>query len=322
MERMRSLIFTISFVFMAWACTNAFAGAVSDGNSLYRAGRYDDAILKYGDAQGKDLDPAVVHFNVGDAQFRKNKFDEAASAFERALTAREPLLEAKAHYNLGNCKYRLGRLPEALEAYKKTIELLSGDEELDAEGKKVLADAQANYEFVQNKIKEESKASQPQDKDKNKDKQKQQQPQGGGQDKDKQQAKGDQKQDQQPKSGKDQQKEQAGQEQKNKEKEQQAQGQQQKDSDKKEKEKQAQAAESKEKNDEQKQEKQPGQAQAQKDKKEGKDEKQDKTQAQAQPVQMSKEEAGRILDSFGQFEDRQKIQDRFNANEPRPAKDW
>jgi hypothetical protein len=30
----------------------------------------------------------------------------------------------------------------------------------------------------------------------------------------------------------------------------------------------------------------------------------------------------RTLDSFGQFEDRQKIQDRFNANEPRPAKDW
>ena len=302
MVRMHRLIFTISFMFMTWAGP-AFAGAVSDGNSLYRAGRYDDAILKYGDAQGKDLDPAVVHFNVGDAQFRKNKFDEAAAAFERALAAREPLLEAKAHYNLGNCKYRLGRLPEALEAYKKTIELLSGDEELDAEGKKVLADAQANYEFVQNKIKEESKASQPQDKDKNKDKQKQQQPQGGGQDKDKQQAKGDQKQDQQPKSGKDQQKEQAGQEQKNKEKEQQAEGQQQKDSDKKEKEKQAQA-------------------QAQKDKKEGKDEKQDKTQAQAQPVQMSKEEAGRILDSFGQFEDRQKIQDKFNADEPRPAKDW
>ena len=306
------------------AGATAFAGAVADGNSLFRAGRYDDAILKYGDAQGRNLDPAVVHFNVGDAQYRKKKFDEAASAFERALSAREPLIEAKAQYNIGNCKYRQGKLPEALESYKKVIDLLSGDEEAGPECKKVLADAQANYEFVQNKIKEESKASQPQDKDKNKDKNKdkqdQQQQGGGGQDKNQQKDKGDQKQDQQPESGKDQQKEQAGQD--KKDKEQQSKDQQQKDSDKKEKEKQAQGGESKEKKDEKKQDKEQEKAQAQKDKKEGKGEKQDKAQAQAQPAPMSKEEAGRILDSFGQFEDRQKIQDKFNADEPRPVKDW
>jgi hypothetical protein len=37
---------------------------------------------------------------------------------------------------------------------------------------------------------------------------------------------------------------------------------------------------------------------------------------------MTKEEAARLLDTFGQFEDRKKIQDKFHAEEPRPAKDW
>ncbi len=259
----------------------AAADPLSEANALYRAGNYDAAVARYGDAQAENAEPSLVQFNLGNAQYRRNRFDEAEKSFERASDTRDALLEAKARYNIGNCRYRQGKLPDALEAYRKTIELLSDAHDLGSEQKKVLADAQANYEFVQNKIKEQSKSAQqpPQNKDREKQQQQQQ----------KQQQSGDKKEDQ-PQS----------------------------DKDKKDKEKDAEDKQ-------EKQEPQQAQAAAQKDEKEAKspqEQKDGKDKARKAEIEMSKEEAARLLETFGRFQDRRKIQDKFNADAPRPAKDW
>lgn len=246
-------------------CRVAAADALSEANAYYRAGRYDEAIARYGDAQANNPDPAIIHFNLGAAQYRKGKYDEALAAYERAATTTDLLLEAKARYNMGNCHYRQGRLIDALECYRRTIDLLSAEPNLGSEGKKVLADAQANYEFVQNKIKEESKLAQ-------------QQPQKQGQQKHQQQS-AEQKQEQQQPTQKD----------------------------KQDKEKQEQKAQAVEKQEEQKS---------------SQESKDDKDKAQKAALGMTREEAARLLDAFGQIEVSKKIEDKFHADEPRPAKDW
>ena len=106
-----------------------------------------------------------LHFNIGNAAYKKENYREAVKSFEKAeLLASDPGLEGKIYYNLGNCKYRQGRLKEninvgkaidiyreALDYYKQAMERYPKD-----------PDVKYNHEFVERRIKELLKAAQMQ----------------------------------------------------------------------------------------------------------------------------------------------------------------
>ncbi len=137
---------------------------VIEGNRLYEQEKYDEALVHYQDALVESPNNPYALFDVGNAQYRKNKFEEALKAFEKATTLEDPILRAQAYYNMGNTLYRLGKLPEAILAYKKSLELNPNDE-----------DAKYNLEYVRAKLKQQSQKQQisPQQQ------RKQQQQQGG-----------------------------------------------------------------------------------------------------------------------------------------------
>jgi len=122
---------------------------IQKGNRLFREERYDEALVQYQDALVQSPNNPYARFNAGDAQYRKNKFEDAAQAFEKATAFEDPLLRSRAYYNLGNALYRLGRLPDAILAYKKALELNPNDE-----------DAKYNLEYVRAKLKQESEKQQ------------------------------------------------------------------------------------------------------------------------------------------------------------------
>lgn len=126
-----------------------------EGNLLYNEGKYDEAISKYIDAQIVSPVPQPLYFNIANAQYKKKRYDEAIASYKKAIdNTKDILLEAKTYFNLGNTLYREGKLGDSLDYYKQAIKLANRIETPEKEVKGLKEDARFNYEFVEKKIKE------------------------------------------------------------------------------------------------------------------------------------------------------------------------
>ena len=95
--------------------------AVRQGNTLYDAGDFDAAVQQYDAAAQALPDAAAVHFNLGNALFKQQRFNAAVEHYARALMTAAPGpagLEGQLKYNLGNVAYQraLRALPDAQQA--------------------------------------------------------------------------------------------------------------------------------------------------------------------------------------------------------------
>jgi len=148
---------TVSFAFILAGVSFAASApaSVKEGNSLYRQGKYDEALKYYNEAELDITDSDVVNFDKGTALYRKGDYEKAIEAFTRALLSDDSDIEEKAAYNIGNSKYRSGMLKkntdlasavnlyrQALDYYKRAIELNQDN-----------ADAKYNHEFVEKELK-------------------------------------------------------------------------------------------------------------------------------------------------------------------------
>jgi Ca-activated chloride channel family protein len=117
---------------------------------LYADGKFDDAATKYNQALVDAPDSTLLHFNLGDAEYRRKQFEASARAFASLPQ------DAAAQYNQGNALYQMGvaaeqdkpqdalkHWAEALVAYRRAIATDPKDE-----------DAKFNYEWVSRKIEE------------------------------------------------------------------------------------------------------------------------------------------------------------------------
>jgi Ca-activated chloride channel family protein len=101
---------------------------VSKGNSVYLAGKYDEALSAYNEASVQMPESPRIYFNKGAALYRKGDYNKATEMFEKAaLKARDIRLETRAKFNLGNCSFREAErqrdsdINKALEACEKSI---------------------------------------------------------------------------------------------------------------------------------------------------------------------------------------------------------
>jgi len=169
-----------------------------EGNRLFAAGKYDEAASTYNEQLVDHPDSSLLHFNLGDAQYKQGKYDEALAAFGEVHPGEDDrAAAARAAYNTGNANYRLGeaiaasdpktaldRYAQALVAYRRAITATPDD-----------ADAKLNYELVEQKRAELQKKLEEQQQQQKGDKQQDQGQQ--GKDQQQQQQQGDQQQQQQ-----------------------------------------------------------------------------------------------------------------------------
>lgn len=141
-------------------------GFIRQGNNDFKKGEYSEAEIKYRKSLDKEYN-TKAEFNLGDALYKQNNFEEAAKAFssvsERNTT---PEIEANSYYNLGNSLMAQEKYAEAFEAYKKSLKLNPDDE-----------DARYNLEYARWKIIKQQEQQNQQNKNQQNQEQQQQEQQ-------------------------------------------------------------------------------------------------------------------------------------------------
>lgn len=137
----RSFSYIILFVLLT-------ASAVNDGrkaNKAYEEGRYEEAEQLYRSALEQDPENAQLYFNLGNAQAKQNKLEEAIQSYMdfRSLVE-DPEDKALAEYNIGTLLAEGAKWKPAATHFKNSLKLNPNDRE-----------AKHNYELALAKMQEE-----------------------------------------------------------------------------------------------------------------------------------------------------------------------
>ncbi len=100
------------------------------GDKLYKNGRYSEAALAYRKAK-ELLSNYTSTFNLGNAYFQMQNYEEAVPTFENAIDlAKDDISKSNAYYNLGNCHLKQDDPETAIKAYKEALKLNRSNEDI------------------------------------------------------------------------------------------------------------------------------------------------------------------------------------------------
>lgn len=131
------------------------ASGISDGrkaNEAYEKGNYAEAEALYLKAIEENPEDARLYFNLGNAQAKQGKTEEAIESYmEAKALAKDPADKAGAEYNIGTLMAQTSQWKPATAHFKKALKLNPGD-----------PDAKHNYELALAKQQEEQEEQQQQ----------------------------------------------------------------------------------------------------------------------------------------------------------------
>ena len=123
----------------------------------YNQGDFDGAVEKFREELKHDPASPAINFNLGDAAYRLQKYDEAFEAYAKAMVSSDPTLRQKAYYNGGNALFMQGNNAQNIEQqlssyydaryqYHQALDLNPGDEQ-----------AKKNLSLLEERIKQAEK---------------------------------------------------------------------------------------------------------------------------------------------------------------------
>jgi tetratricopeptide (TPR) repeat protein len=110
--------------------SQSLRGLVNDGVDQYKEGNFSDAEVNFKKGTDKAPDSFEAQFNLGDAYFKQQRYDEAIKSYQSSLAmARNDTEKSKVHYNVGNSLLKSQKIEESIEEYKKSLKLNPNDQE-------------------------------------------------------------------------------------------------------------------------------------------------------------------------------------------------
>jgi len=157
---------------------------IREGNKLYNNMKYRESEVSYLKAMKKDPKSFKAAFNLGDALYKQEKYDEATKQFTD-VTAKsgDKINSSKVYHNLGNSYLLQNKIDESINSYKNALRNNPTDMDTKynlayAQMMKKKQQQQQQQKNQQNKQNQDQKKKQQQQKqDQKKDDQKQQQKQ-------------------------------------------------------------------------------------------------------------------------------------------------
>jgi tetratricopeptide (TPR) repeat protein len=164
----------ILLLFSAVAFGQSGKKYVREGNRNFEKNEYEESEVSYRKAINKEADLFDANFNLGDALYKQEKFDEAAGEFNGLADRIESNKElAKTYHNLGNSLLKSQKIEQSIAAYKNSLRYYPDDQETNKD-----KDQKQDKEQEKKEQDKEEQENQEQKKnDQQQDKQKQQQPQ-------------------------------------------------------------------------------------------------------------------------------------------------
>ena len=145
---------------------------ISDGNRAYNKGKYTDAEVDYKKALEKNPKSKEAQFNLGNAYYKQQRFDESMREYGNSgVSMKSPKERAATFYNAGNSLYKSNKFQEAINAYKQSLRLNPNDE-----------DTRYNLQMARAKLAQQQQQQKQQNKDQKQDQNKDQQKQNQQQD--------------------------------------------------------------------------------------------------------------------------------------------
>jgi tetratricopeptide (TPR) repeat protein len=160
----------ISIYILVLVAVTAFAQQerkfIRKGNKLFEKENYQESEIQYRKAIDKDKNSYSALFNIGDALYKQQKYEDATKHFND-LSGKQLDKEdkAKLYHNIGNSMLQNQKLKESIEAYKEALR----NNPNDMDTKYNLAYAQKMMQQQQQQ-QDQKKDQQDKDKDKNEDK--------------------------------------------------------------------------------------------------------------------------------------------------------
>lgn len=178
-------LYLLLFSFAGETYAQSTRSLVNNGVEFYNEKKFSDAEVNFKKGAENNPESFEAKFNLGDAYYKQQRYDEAMKSYQSAFVdAKSDLEKSKIYYNIGNSLLKSQKLKESIGAYKEALKLNPDDQE-----------TKYNLSYALNMMKNKNQDKQQnQDKDQNKDQQ--------DKDKDKQ----DQNQQNQNQQQKDQQK--------------------------------------------------------------------------------------------------------------------
>jgi tetratricopeptide (TPR) repeat protein len=141
---------------------------IRQGNREYEKNKFSDSEISFRKALDKNKQLPDAVFNVGDALYKQNKFEDAGKQFVENTNLNDDKNKKSAGlYNLGNSLLKANKIKESIEAYKGSLKLRPDNTE-----------AKYNLAYAQDLLKQQEQQKQQQDKnnkDQNKDNKKEDQ---------------------------------------------------------------------------------------------------------------------------------------------------
>jgi tetratricopeptide (TPR) repeat protein len=122
MKRLLAMIFLIC----AWFGSQGQEADkhILKGNRTYQAGDFDRAAAEFDKALVRTPRNPVARYNLGNAQYRAKRPEDAISSYEQAMAdAADQRMKADAAYNKGVVLSSQKKLAESIEAYKQALRI-------------------------------------------------------------------------------------------------------------------------------------------------------------------------------------------------------
>lgn len=135
---------------------------ITKGNGLYKDGKFGEAEVSYREGQAAGADAFISGFNLGDALFKQERYEEAAAAFQSLPNLTDDNeKKASAYHNLGNSFLKAQKYQESVDAFKQSLRNNPSD-----------LDTKYNLAYAKRMLQKQQEQQQDQNKDDKKDEQK------------------------------------------------------------------------------------------------------------------------------------------------------
>ena len=133
---------------------------IRQGNGQYNDKKFADSEVSYRKAIDKNKLAADAGFNLGDALYKQNKYEEAGKQFiDNSSSVTDYRKKSASLYNLGNSLLNNNKIQESIQSYKNSLKLNPGNNE-----------AKYNLAYAQDLLKQQQQQQQQQQDQKDKGK--------------------------------------------------------------------------------------------------------------------------------------------------------